>query len=55
MKAELLLNQRYQLADDAFMELVIWRVPEPVRGCKHSYKYRVRPRGTRCVHAALRQ
>jgi hypothetical protein len=40
MKAQLLLNQRHQLADDAFMELVIWRVPTPVRGSKHNYKYR---------------
>ena len=40
MKAQLLLNQRHQLADGAFMELVIWRVPTPVRGSKHTYKYR---------------
>ena len=40
MKAQLLLNQRYDLDDDAFMELVIWRLPAPVRGSKHSYKYR---------------
>ena len=23
------------------MELVLWRVPQPLRGCAHSYKYRL--------------
>jgi len=40
MKAELLLAQRHNLADGDFMEMVIWRVPTPVRGSRHYYKYR---------------
>lgn len=39
MPAELLLRERYQLADDAFAELRIWRVPSRVRGSAHDYKY----------------
>lgn len=41
MKAELLVRERLELGDDAFAEFVLWRVPEPVRGCNHSYKYRL--------------
>ena len=39
MKAQLLLNERQQLAADAFVELRIWRVPTPVRGSAHGFKY----------------
>lgn len=39
MKAELLLHERHRLAADAFAELRIWRVPRPVRGSGHDFKY----------------
>jgi hypothetical protein len=39
MKAVLLLRERHQIADDAFVELRIWRVPRPGRGSEHEYKY----------------
>ena len=39
MKAERLLDERHQVADEAFVELRVWRVPEPVRGSGHEYKY----------------
>jgi hypothetical protein len=39
MKARLLLNQRYQIRADAFVAFHIWRVPRPVRGSGHDYKY----------------
>ena len=39
MPAELLLHERHQLADDAFVEVRIWRVPSPVRGSEHAFKY----------------
>lgn len=39
MRAELLLRERVVLAPDAFAELRIWRVPSPVRGSVHDYKY----------------
>jgi hypothetical protein len=41
MKAELLLDERHVLAEDAFAELVVWRLPRPTRGSKHRYKYRL--------------
>jgi hypothetical protein len=39
MKAELLFRKRGVLTETAFVELVIWRVLEPVRGSGHGYKY----------------
>lgn len=38
-KADLLLSRRLSVGDTAFVELKIWRVPSPVRGSTHSYKY----------------
>jgi len=39
MKAELLLRERIILAESAFAEIRVWRVPSPVRGSAHDYKY----------------
>jgi hypothetical protein len=39
MAAELLLDQRYDLDEDAFAEVRIWRVPRPVPGSNHPLKY----------------
>ena len=39
MKAVLLLDQRQQVADVAFAELRVWRVPSPVPGSTHDLKY----------------
>lgn len=39
MKAELLLHERQQVETTAFVELKIWRVPDPVKGSKHLFKY----------------
>ena len=39
MKARPLLNERYLLRADGFVELRIWRTPEPVRGSVHRFKY----------------
>lgn len=41
MHAERLLHRRIVLNDTAFVELVIWRLPEPVPLCQHSFKYRL--------------
>ena len=41
MKAQLLLDRRLDVADDAFAELVLWQVSQPVRGSAHCYKYRL--------------
>ena len=39
MAAELLLKERRQLSADAFVELRVWRVPQPLRGSMHDLKY----------------
>jgi len=41
MRTELLLRERHVLAEDVFVEIVVWRVREPVRGSPHRFKYRL--------------
>ena len=41
MKAELLLQECRVLAEDAFVELVVWQVPSPGSGSTHGFKYRL--------------
>lgn len=41
MKARELFNRRVPVAEQAFAELVLWEVPEPLPGSKHCYKYRL--------------
>lgn len=41
MKAELLFEQRIDYDDGAIVEMVIWRVPEPVPPSRHDLKYRL--------------
>ena len=41
MKAEALVQERYILDEDAFAEIVIWRVPRALKGSSHQFKYRL--------------
>ena len=41
MKATLLVRRRIVLAQDAFAEVVIWRVPQHVPPSTHDFKYRL--------------
>ena len=41
MAVELIAQDRFPLDDHSFVDLVIWRLPQPVRGCSHSFKYRL--------------
>jgi hypothetical protein len=41
MKALLLARRRVVYATNAFAELVLWRVPAPVAGSTHDFKYRL--------------
>ena len=41
MKATLLYRDRVLLDDDLLAEMVLWRVPTPVRGSTHRFKYRL--------------
>ena len=41
MNAKLMLNERHIVAENAFVEMVVWRLPSPLSGSRHSYKYRL--------------
>ena len=41
MKAVELLRMRIAFSETAFAELVLWRVPGPVAGSTHEFKYRL--------------
>jgi hypothetical protein len=39
--ARLLLRERRIIGEGRFAEIVIWRLPRPVPGSKHRFKYRL--------------
>lgn len=41
MKAGLLIKERLPQSENSFAELLLWRVPEPVTGSSHAFKYRL--------------
>jgi len=41
MKAVALVQRRVVVAEDAFVEVAIWRVDEPVAPARHRFKYRL--------------
>lgn len=41
MKATLVARTRIVYAENAFAELVLWKVPAPVGGSAHEFKYRL--------------
>ncbi len=41
MKAIELYRRRLVMAENKFAELVLWRLPRPLVGSRHSYKYRL--------------
>jgi hypothetical protein len=41
MKAQSLIDRREQVAENAFVELALWRVATPVPPTTHGYKYRL--------------
>ena len=41
MKAVPLIHTRVILSEAAFAELVLWRLPKPLAGSRHSFKYRL--------------
>jgi hypothetical protein len=41
MKAELLLNERHAISETAFLEMIVWRLPLPLPGSSHGFKYRL--------------
>ena len=41
MKAERLAHERLVLSSRAFVDISIWRLPQPLSGSTHGYKYRL--------------
>lgn len=41
MNAELLLNARHIVSENAFAEMIVWRLPAPLPGSSHVFKYRL--------------
>jgi hypothetical protein len=41
MKVVLLISTRIPYSESAFAELVLWRLPKPVEGSAHGFKYRL--------------
>ncbi|MHB1585871.1 MAG: toxin-antitoxin system TumE family protein [Acidiferrobacteraceae bacterium] len=41
MKARLMLDERRVVAENAFVELVVWQLPATLPGCTHRFKYRL--------------
>ena len=39
MKAEPLIRRRYNISPISFVEMVAWRVPIPLKGSTHPFKY----------------
>lgn len=41
MKVKALIDTRIVYAENAFAELVLWRLPQPLAGSTHRFKYRL--------------
>jgi len=41
MKAEIILRERWEQRDGSIIEMVIWRLDEPIKPCAHPFKYRL--------------
>jgi Family of unknown function (DUF6516) len=41
MKAVLVHRERISFDDDALVELVVWKLPKPLAGSTHDFKYRL--------------
>lgn len=41
MKAEPVFHLKETLPNGLLVEAIVWRVPEPVPGCTHDFKYRL--------------
>ena len=41
MNAQLMLKDRRIVSEDTFVDMVVWRLPFPVPGSRHRFKYRL--------------
>lgn len=41
MNATPMLNERHIISENSFVEMVVWRLPSPLSGSFHGFKYRL--------------
>lgn len=41
MNAELMLKERHAISENAFVEMVVWRLPFPGSDSRYTFKYRL--------------
>ena len=41
MRAVQLVNERKQIGESDFLQMVVWQLAQPVPGCVHLFKYRL--------------
>jgi hypothetical protein len=41
MPAKLMLSERHTVSEISFVEMVVWRLPSPLPGSNHDFKYRL--------------
>jgi hypothetical protein len=41
MNAKPMLDERHTLSENSFIEMVVWRLPSPLSGSHHGFKYRL--------------
>ena len=41
MNAQLMLKDRRVVSEDTFVDMVVWRLPFPLPGSRHRFKYRL--------------
>jgi hypothetical protein len=41
MNAKLILKEHHAISEDAFVEMVVWRLHSPVTGSQHGFRYRL--------------
>ncbi|WP_244618766.1 DUF6516 family protein [Rhizobium sp. 18065] len=41
MRAEKLFHEKRVLRDGSIVEMIVWKIPQPVPGSLHSFKYRL--------------
>ena len=39
MNAEVMINERHIVSENAFVEMVVWRLQLPLSGSRHCFKY----------------
>jgi Family of unknown function (DUF6516) len=41
MNAKLLYRERHVISENTFVEMIVWKLPKPLKGSSHDFKYRL--------------